>query len=178
MILNHEDILKAHDEDRIRIFPWNIDRVGTNSYDVILGDSLLKYTANILDPKRDNNTDEIEIPRKGLVVRPRDFYIAYTHEYVENRANNIVPMIEGRSSLGRLGISVHATAGFGDIGFCGRWALEISVVKPIVIYPGMPIAQLYWFWCNPSETRYHGKYNHINNPMLLASRSYVDFEKE
>jgi dCTP deaminase len=74
---------------------------------------------------------------------PDQFYLGVTLEYTETHAH--VPFLEGKSSTGRLGIDIHATAGKGDVGFCGNWTLEISVKKPVRVYAGMPIGQLIYF---------------------------------
>jgi len=78
--------------------------------------------------------------KSGLVLIPGRLYIGSTVEYTET--HDCVPCIEGRSSVGRLGINIHATAGFGDVGFKGTWTLEISVVEPVRIYPGVQICQI------------------------------------
>ena len=66
-----------------------------------------------------------------------------TYEYTETHKH--VPFLEGKSSVGRLGIDIHATAGKGDVGFCNHWTLEISVNQPVRVYEGMPIGQLIYF---------------------------------
>ena len=75
-----------------------------------------------------------------------------------------VPFLEGKSSIGRLGIDIHATAGKGDIGFCNTWTLEISVKKPVRVYAGMPIGQLIYFQTHgelktPYNKKSSAKYN-------------------
>lgn len=82
-------------------------------------------------------------------------------------------MIEGRSSIGRMGISIHTTAGFGDIGFEGYWTLEISVIKPVIIYPFIEICQIYY--CEVSgdiEKVYKGKYS--NSKDIIISKIYEE----
>jgi dCTP deaminase len=81
-------------------------------------------------------------------------------------------MIEGRSSIGRLGISIHATAGFGDIGFFGYWTLEISCIEPVRIYPGIRICQIFYHTVKGKIIHYHGKYQ--DNDGIQASQSYLD----
>ena len=81
-----------------------------------------------------------------------------TEEYTETLAH--VPFLEGKSSTGRLGIDIHATAGKGDVGFCNTWTLEISVAQPVRIYYGMPIGQLIYFVVNGDvKTMYNKKKN-------------------
>jgi dCTP deaminase len=95
---------------------------------------------DVLDMAEDNPIYDLEIPEKGLVLVPGRLYLAQTFEYTET--HGLVPCIDGRSSVGRLGISIHATAGFGDIGFCGTWTLEIAVVEPVRIYAGSKFCQI------------------------------------
>ena len=80
-----------------------------------------------------------------------------------------VPMIEGRSSVGRLGLFVHVTAGFGDVGFCGYWTLEMFAVQPVRIYAGVQICQLFFHEIRGDYTEYKSKYQHNSDiqPSLL-----------
>ena len=173
MILNGDEIFKAVKEGQINIEPFDLNKIGTNSYDVHLDPKLLEYEETIIDSRRKNNTREIIIPEDGIILNPGQFVLGSTREYCTNTANWIVPMIEGKSSVARLGISIHLTAGFGDSGFCGNWTLEITVAHQVRIYPNMPIAQLYWLRCSPTTRRYKGKYQHQNG--VVASKSHLDF---
>lgn len=82
-------------------------------------------------------------------------YLGVTQEYTET--HNSVPFLEGKSSVGRLGIDIHATAGKGDVGFCNTWTLEISCTQPVRIYEGMPIGQLIYFKVDGDIERYYNK---------------------
>jgi dCTP deaminase len=85
-----------------------------------------------------------------------------------------VPMLEGRSSVGRLGLYIHVTAGFGDVGFAGYWTLEIQCVQPIRIYPHVEICQIYYHTIQGEYDEYHsGKYQ--NNSGIQPSLLYADF---
>lgn len=142
---------------RIVIQPFDEKNLGPNSYDVRLADELMVCTEAVLDPRRENHYDTIRIPPEGLRLMPNRVYLGRTVEYTESPHH--IPMYEGRSSLGRLGVFSHITAGFGDVGFKGTWTLEIVAVEPVIIYPGMRIGQLYWH--NPDGevlARYTGKY--------------------
>ena len=123
--------------------PFNLSCLGTNSYDVHLGVTLALYDSDILDAKAHNKIKTFEIPSEGFVLMSDQFYLGVTHEYTETLAH--VPFLEGKSSVGRLGIDIHATAGKGDVGFCNYWTLEISVKKPVRVYPLMPIGQIIYF---------------------------------
>lgn len=156
-MLTGNEIIIQHSIGSIVIEPFDPDCVGPNSYDVHLGDKLMVYTDVILDAKQENRTRTITIPEDGIVLQPGQLYLGKTVEWTSSPG--FVPMYEGRSSLGRLGVSSHITAGFGDIGFEGNWTLEISVVQPVRIYPGMRIGQLYWHKpVGEITSTYQGKY--------------------
>lgn len=143
MILTDQEILNYMEKGLIKVEPFNLSCLGTNSYDVHLGVTLALYDSDILDAKAHNKIKTFEIPVEGFVLMPDQFYLGVTHEYTETLAH--VPFLEGKSSVGRLGIDIHATAGKGDVGFCNYWTLEISVKKPVRVYPLMPIGQIIYF---------------------------------
>ncbi len=154
MILSDTRILEEIEKKTIVITPYDRQFLGSNSYDVHLGKCLAKYKDEILDAKKHNEIEFFDIPEEGFVLQPHVFYLGVTEEYTETHAH--VPFLEGKSSTGRLGIDIHATAGKGDVGFCGNWTLEISVKQPVRIYAGMPIGQLIYF---PVEGEIKIKYN-------------------
>ena len=154
MILSDLDISNAIGRGVIKIDPLNKEDIRTNSVDVHLSKHLSVYKGRTIDAKENNLTHEITIEEEGFVLFPDRLYLGSTIEYTE--AHEHVPFIEGKSSVGRLGISVHATAGVGDVGFCGHWTLEISVVQPVRVYPGMPIAQLLFFEVSSQPIRRYG----------------------
>lgn len=143
MILSDSKILTEIEKGTIVIEPFKRSALGSNSYDVHLGKHLGIYTTDTLDAKKHNSIEMFEIPESGYVLEPSQFYLGVTAEYTETHAH--VPFLEGKSSIGRLGIDIHATAGKGDVGFCNTWTLEISVKKPVRVYKGMPIGQLIYF---------------------------------
>lgn len=154
MILSDRRILEEIEKGTIKIEPYNRDCLGSNSYDVHLGSTLAKYKDAVLDARKHNEIEYFEIPEEGYVLQPDDFYLGVTLEYTETHAH--VPFLEGKSSTGRLGIDIHATAGKGDVGFCGNWTLEISCKQPVRVYRGMPIGQLIYF---PVEGEIQVRYN-------------------
>ncbi|MCA6441649.1 MAG: dCTP deaminase [Chitinophagaceae bacterium] len=158
MILTDLRILEEMEKGTIKIEPYNRTDLGSNSYDVHLGKWLARYDDAVLDAKKHNTITYFEIPDEGFVLQPHEFYLGVTEEYTETHAH--VPFLEGKSSTGRLGIDIHATAGKGDVGFCGNWTLEISVKQPVRIYKGMPIGQLIYF---PVEGEIAVKYNQKSN---------------
>jgi dCTP deaminase len=143
MILSDKKILAAIMDGGIVIEPFDRACLGTNSYDVHLGKWLAVYDSPILDARQHNTITHFEIPETGFVLQPQQLYLGATLEYTET--HNSIPFLEGKSSTGRLGIDIHATAGKGDVGFCNHWTLEISVVHPVRVYAGMPIGQLIYF---------------------------------
>ncbi|MEO0007983.1 MAG: hypothetical protein RJA20_2179 [Bacteroidota bacterium] len=143
MILSDKKILEAIEERQIVIEPFRRKSLGTNSYDVHLGRWLALYEDTVLDARKHNKVRYLEIPEEGFVLQPATLYLGVTEEYTET--HNSVPFLEGKSSVGRLGIDIHATAGKGDVGFCNYWTLEISCVQPVRVYAGMPIGQLIYF---------------------------------
>lgn len=158
MILSDKRILEEIEKGTIKIVPYNRDQLGSNSYDVHLGKYLATYVNMELDAKKHNTITHFEIPEEGIVLQPQLFYLGVTEEYTETHAH--VPFLEGKSSTGRLGIDIHATAGKGDVGFCGNWTLEISVKQPVRVYAGMPIGQLIYF---PVDGEIEVKYNQKKN---------------
>jgi dCTP deaminase len=143
MILSDKRILEEIDKGHIIIEPFKRECLGTNSYDVHLGKHLATYRDRVLDARLHNEIVSFEIPKDGFVLQPNTLYLGVTVEYTETHCH--VPFLEGKSSTGRLGIDIHATAGKGDVGFCNTWTLEISCAQPVKIYAGMPIGQLIYF---------------------------------
>ncbi len=154
MILSDSHILEEIAKGTIKIEPYLRECLGSNSYDVHLGKWLATYNDAELDAKKHNTISYFEITDEGYLLQPQKFYLGATEEYTETHAH--VPFLEGKSSTGRLGIDIHATAGKGDVGFCGHWTLEISVKQPVRVYKGMPIGQLIYF---PVDGEIEIKYN-------------------
>ena len=143
MILSDSSILHAIEKKDIVIEPYDRSCLGTNSYDVHLSKFLACYVDDVIDAKRHNQVKHFEIDQTGIVLNPGKTYLGSTLEYTET--HQCVPFLEGKSSVGRLGIDIHATAGKGDVGFCNHWTLEISVSQSVRVYAGMPIGQLIYF---------------------------------
>lgn len=143
------------DNGEIVIEPFDVKSLGTNSYDVHLGKFLAVYIDEFLDARKHNKIREIVIPEEGYVLQPGKLYLGVTEEYTET--HTCVPFLEGKSSIGRLGIDIHATAGKGDVGFCNTWTLEISCVQPVRIYAGMPVGQLIYFRVEGEIDNYYNR---------------------
>ncbi|MCB0522291.1 MAG: dCTP deaminase [Lewinellaceae bacterium] len=155
MILSDKKILEAIESGEIVIEPFRKECLGTNSYDVHLGKWLAVYKDPVLDARKHNLIEHFEIPEEGIVLKPGTLYLGVTEEYTETF--NAVPFLEGKSSVGRLGIDIHATAGKGDVGFCNTWTLEISCTQPVRVYREMPIGQLIYFMVEGEIDRLYNK---------------------
>ena len=169
MILSGKEIEKEIGKN-IYISDFNKKRINPNSYNLRLADELLIYDEEVLDMKKKNRTKKIKIPKEGFLLEPGKLYLARTAE--KTKTNKYVPMLEGRSSVGRLGLSIHVTAGFGDVGFNGYWTLELWVVQPVIIYPGIEICQIYYNELKGDYDPYKSKYQ--NNKGIQASQIYKD----
>lgn len=185
MILTDKEILKEMNSPNksIVIEPFDPKMLGTNSYDVHLGKTLACYEAYVIDSAKDNEVEEFEIPEDGFVIEPGRLYLGTTLEYTESHRH--VPFLEGKSSVGRLGIDIHATAGKGDVGFCGYWTLEISCTQKVKIYAGMPIGQLIYFEVKGEIENYYNKkvgakYNNKSNkpvPSMMWKNEFFQNRK-
>lgn len=158
---------------KITIDPFRPEQLNPNSYNLRLHHDLLVYDREHLDMKQENTAHRITIPEEGILLEKDRLYLGRTLEYTET--NHYVPMLEGRSSIGRLGLFVHITAGFGDVGFAGFWTLEMFCVQPIRIYAGVEICQIFYHSIEGDYERYHsGKYQ--NNQGVQPSLLFKDFE--
>lgn len=173
-MLTGSEIKRLVNNGSLVIEPFNEDQINPNSYNLTLADTLLVYDGEnpILETKKPNPTKKLIIPEHGIVLQPGILYLGSTVEYT--KCGKYIGCIDGRSSIGRLGVQIHLTAGFGDIGFEGKWTLEISVIHPVRIYAGMQICQIY-FESPEGDTDilYHGKY--MNQDAPKESHSFEDF---
>lgn len=177
MILTDAKILSFIETKDIVITPFKRECLGSNSYDVHLGSTLAIYENHVLDSRSHNKIKEFEIPEEGYLLHPGQFYLGVTAEYTETHKH--VPFLEGKSSVGRLGIDIHATAGKGDVGFCNYWTLEISVKQPVRVYKHMPIGQLIYFdisgeLLTPYNQKSSAKYN-AKSPKPMESMMFKNF---
>ena len=181
MILTDLEILKEIENKNIIIEPFERSSLGTNSYDVHLGEWLSEYEffpgTPYLDSKEENLLVHYRIPEEGYVLQPGRLYLGVTQEYTESHKH--VPFLEGKSSVGRLGIDIHATAGKGDVGFCNYWTLEISCTVPVKVYPGMPVGQIIYFQVQGEigmsyNNKSSAKYNAVDKKPV-GSQMYKNF---
>jgi dCTP deaminase len=166
MILSGQEIHARLGGD-VKIDPFNPASLNPNSYNLTLHDELIVYEEVVLDMAKANRVRRIAIPPEGIVLSPNQLYLGRTVERTET--HNLVPQIEGRSSVGRLGLFVHVTAGFGDVGFAGYWTLEMFAVQPVRIYAGVPICQIIYHEITGKFDEYDSKYQHNRDiqPSLL-----------
>lgn len=188
-ILTGPEIINQVEAGAITIDPFVPDHCGPNSVDLRLHEDMLVYkvarapfmrqgyvfgsenprSPQYLDMRGENPTAEkLVIPESGLVLLPGVLYLARTVERVGSE--EFVPIVEGRSSVGRLGVQVHVTAGFCDLGFEGTITLEITVVHPVKIYPGERICQVYFEESRGEKKLYSGRYQGQVDP--TASRMH------
>ena len=174
MILSGLEIKKRLGSD-IHIDPFNENQLNPNSYNLKLHNELMYYEDEVFDMKKELKTSSLIIPKEGLILKPNKLYLGRTKEHTKTQ--NLVPMLEGRSSIGRLGLFVHITAGFGDVGFEGYWTLEIFCVQPIKIYPSVEICQIFYHSVEGEVDPYKsGKYQ--GNKDIQTSMLYKDFKKD
>ncbi|MFW6015178.1 MAG: dCTP deaminase [bacterium] len=178
MKLSDGGILEELKKGNIFIEDFNIKRLNPNSYNLRLHNEIVMYKRSLdgkpLDMKAKMETISIDINKeKGFLMEPNRLYLARTLEYT--KTYNLVPGLEGRSSIGRLGIDIHATAGFGDNGFEGYWTLELSCKEPVYIYPFIEICQIYYEPLKGSiyTTYSSGKYQ--KNKGIQGSKIYKEF---
>lgn len=172
MILSGKEISREMGKG-INIEPFSESQLNPNSYNLKLHDELMVYSNPVLDMKHPNPVEPLTIPEEGLLLETGKLYLGRTVEKTET--SKFVPMLEGRSSIGRLGLFIHVTAGFGDVGFNGFWTLEIFCVQPIRIYAGVDICQIFYHTIEGDfDTYKNGKYQ--NNDGIQASMLYKDFK--
>jgi dCTP deaminase len=174
MILTGLAIHTAVMNGDIVIEPYNSDQLGSNSYDFKLGNRCKIYRDYILDSAHENPTIDITMDKDGMMLSPDRVYLFNTYEKMGS--TKYVPIIRGRSSVGRLGIFIDITADLIDIGSVNQWTLQIRAVTPVRIYPEMLIGQV-TFWVVTGEVDlYHGKYAKLQSP--VSSLSYLDFRQD
>jgi len=196
-MLTGKQIVDEVKKGRILIEPFDEKNVGPNSFDVTLNPTIITYKKCeivekddgrkhlvplndnnlVLDPAKENKTYSYTIPEEGLVIPTDILILGSTNE--KAGSDYFIPMYEGRSSMARLGIQSHISAGFGDVGFKSNWTLEIITVHNVVLYPNMRIGQVYFHEIEMENeisalTKYNGKY--INQEEAQHSLSYLDFQ--
>lgn len=142
-MLSGEEIKHRMHTGDILITPQDNIVINPNSVNLSLNKNIGYYTEPVLDLKKNNRVENVKIGDEGLVLYPDKVYVARSNEWTETE--NLVPMMSGRSSLGRLGYHVHCSAGMGSIGYKGYWHMGVRPTHPIRIYENMKCCQLYYF---------------------------------
>jgi dCTP deaminase len=174
MILTGKEITNRVAIGDISIHPFIPENVNPNSYNFRLHHELLTYDQSVLDPARPTKTRSISIPADGLVLDPHRLYLASTVERMGS--NHFVPTYAARSSVARLGMFINLSAPLGDIGFIGRWTIQLFCLHRVRVYPGMNIGQI-MFWHVRGDIRlYEGKYQGADR--VCESLMYRDFQKK
>lgn len=177
MILTGPEIERQVSLGAIKITNYDPANVGPNSYDVRIDLSTLRYVSlreivhGLLDPV-DQSTFKLGPglhDNDSMVLFPEHFCLAQTIEHID--AGPFVPMMEGRSSWARLGVSFHHSAGFGDIGYSGPWTMEITCRFPTIIRHGQRVAQIYFVQAHGEQRKYSGKYGAVGQ---MQSRMELD----
>jgi dCTP deaminase len=171
MILTGNAIVSAIESGEITISPFERSQVGPNSYDFRLGDRCLTYRDLELDAKAENPVQRVDVTSKGVLIEPHRIYLFNTLEIIGS--TKYVPIIRGRSSIGRLGLFIDITADLIDIGSINQLTLQLHSVCSIRVFPGMLIGQV-TFWCTQGDiTLYKGKYSNRQSPCpSLAFREF------
>ncbi len=168
--LTGPEIVRRHGTGEIDIEPFDPRLATTNSYDMRLGPTLLRYKSAILDPRRPNPTEEVEIPEEGLVIKAGSFWLGSSMERIGS--DTLVPIIHAKSGIARLGLFVHCTADLIDVGSHGVPTFQIHALQDCRLFAGMPFGQVS-FWETVGEIElYRGKYADSKGPR--ASESYRD----
>lgn len=172
MILSGLSIREEFNLRRINIQPYRDEHITTNSYDLTLGTKFLRYTGEVLDPRKENPHEIFEVDEKGIVLKKGDFLLGHSAEVIGS--DHYVPIIHAKSSTARLGLFVHVTADLIDIGSHGNVTFQLYSTLPVKVYPGMRIGQVS-FWKPKGDIElYQGKYQGSNGPR--ASEVYRDFQ--
>jgi dCTP deaminase len=188
VLLSDRDILAEIDADRIKVEPYDAEMIQPSSIDFRL-DRYFRVFENHRYPHIDPAADQSDLTRmvepdgdEPFILHPGEFVLGSTHEVV-TLPDDIAARVEGKSSLGRLGLLTHATAGFVDPGFSGHVTLELANVAtlPIKLYPGMKIGQLCFFRLSSpamhpyGSDKYGSRYQGQRGP--TPSRSYANFHR-
>jgi dCTP deaminase len=170
MILTGPQIRRAVRKREIVIDPFHVSQLGPNSYDFRLGERCGVYASRVLDSKKQNAFRTFLLSSHGLLLSPKRLYLVNIAETMGSK--KFVPIIRGRSSVGRLGLFIDITADLIDLGSINQWTLQLHCVQPVRIYPGMLIGQV-TFWTTFGRRRqYSGKYAKLASP--APSQSYIE----
>jgi len=174
MILTGSEIIKEVRKKRIHISPFIPKHINPNSYNFRLGNKLKIYTKKTLDPAKKNPYKEVKIPKRGYVLKPNQLYLGFTME--EMGSDHFVPIMQARSSIGRLGLYIYLNSGLGDLGFKKQWTLELHSIHNLRVYPEMILGQMLFWKPKGKIVLYEGKYKDSKGPEV--SQIWRDFSKK
>ena len=152
------------------------DMQGSSVRAAIQGSSLEHHALN---PAKPLATHNLVMDKNGFLLQPGFLYLMHTLEIVHT--DKYVSVLDGKSSIGRLGVVVHLTAGYGDPGFSGQYTLEVTCVHPVILFPGMKIAQMRFHHMEGSPLmNYASKGHYVGEGALGAvpSMAYKQFEEQ
>lgn len=177
-ILTGPEIRRQVELGGIKISSWDPELLNPASVDLRLGNIVCTYATQdvsgvmFLDSKVEAKTHVWQFD--DLVLSPGQLYLMHTEERVST--NLFVPVIDGKSSIGRLGISVHETAGYGDAGFDGQYTLEVTTVYPVRVYAGMRFCQMRFHTMEGEPMLYQGNYTGEYSQGPVPSRAWKQFK--
>lgn len=171
MILTGNKISEEVKNENIIIQDFNSQNISTNSYDLSLGNKLIRYTEALIDPKKEAAFEIITIPEDGFLLEKNSFYLGSSVEILGS--NKYVPLIHAKSGIARLGLFVHVTADLIDIGSIGNITFQLYPTMPIRVYPNMKIGQVTFWNVDGEISLYQGKYQ--NSKGAQPSKTYLDF---
>jgi dCTP deaminase len=171
MILTGKEIKKKYFDNLIKIDPFSVENITTNSYDISLGHNLLRYTSEVIDPKKENSYEIFTIPTSGHLMTAGTFLLGETLE--KFGSDHYVPIIHGKSGIARMGLFVHITADLFDIGYYGKSTLQLFATLPVRLFAEMKIAQVTFWKPKGVIELYRGKYQNSSKP--TPSQIFRDF---
>lgn len=176
MILTGPEIRRQVELGNIEIDPFVLEHVNPASVDLTLGNTIVGYdldrVSGVLDSRKENPTYSEDF--KEVLLQPGWLYLMHTVERVCSK--KFVPILDGKSSLARLGVSIHQTAGYGDPGFSGQYTMEVTCVLPVRLYAGMRVAQMRFHAVQGEVEEYRGNYAGEGARGPVASRSWRQFK--
>ena len=170
MILTGIEIQDAVKWGEITIDPFNKEQVNPNSYNFQLFSTILKVS---IDQNNESSFETIKLDKNGLMLLPQVLYLGATNEILGSK-NHAMTLL-GKSSLGRLGLFLNATADLGHFGSVSQWTLEMSVVQPLKIYPNMIIGQIAFWTQQGKHEGYQGKYLKDLGPKL-SKEDFINYD--
>lgn len=163
MILTGNQIRIELEKGNITLDPFDPDQINPNSYNYRLAPDLAICADPFLDPSKKGAWKALRIPKDGIVLEPHKLYLGSTVERIGS--SRFVPSLIGRSSLGRLGMFLQASADLGNLGAIHCWTLEITVIQPLRVYANMQGGQVSFWTARGDVQLYSGIYNRFSCAM-------------